>query len=115
MEKLGRLKKHLGIWWTWYTNRKTGEVYLQAMMPKMVQEIKQAYTHITGKSAKDAKTPAYPRTCLKRATEEEEAVKTTEYQSLVGKLMYYMMKVAPEIANAVRELAGQMIKPNAMH
>jgi len=29
--------------------------------------------------------------------------------------MYYMTKVAPEIANAVRELAGQMIKPNGMH
>ena len=47
--------------------------------------------------------------------EEEEAVKTTKYHSIVGKLMYYMTKVAPELANAVRELAGQMIKPNRTH
>jgi len=61
---------------------------------------------MTVKNAKDAKTPAYPGTCLKQATEEEKAVKTTKYQSIVSKLMYYMMKVAPEIVNAVGELAG---------
>jgi len=84
-------------------------------MPKMVQEIKEAYAHTTSKNAKEAKTPAYPGTCLRWATEEEEAVKTTEYHSIVGKLMYYMTKVMPEIANAVRELTGQMIKPNGTH
>jgi len=81
----------------------------------MVQEIKQVYAHMTGKNAKDAKTPAYPGTCLKQATEEEGAVKTTEYQSIVSKLMYYMTKVAPEIANVVSKLAGQMMKPNGTH
>jgi len=29
--------------------------------------------------------------------------------------MYYMTKVSPEIANPVRELSGQMIKPNDVH
>jgi len=112
---LGQLKKHLGVWWTWLTDKDSGEVSLRATMPKMVQEIKQAYAHATGRSAKEAKTPGYPGTCLKRAIEEEEAIKTTEYRSIVGKLMYYMTKVAPELANAVRELAGQMIKPNGTH
>jgi len=70
-------------------------------MPKMVQEIKEAYLNATGRSAKTAKTPAFPGTCLKRATDEEEAVKTTEYRSIVRKLMYYMTKVAPELPNAV--------------
>jgi len=79
IERLGQLKKHLGVWWTWLTDKDSGEVSLCATMPKMVQEIKQAYAHTTGRSAKEAKTPAYPGTCLKQAIEEEEAVKTTEY------------------------------------
>jgi len=33
----------------------------------------------------------------------------------MGKLMYYMTKVAPDIANAVRELVGQMVKPTKEH
>jgi len=38
-----------------------------------------------------------------------------EYWSIVGKLMYYMTKIGPELANAVWELAGQMVKPNKEH
>jgi len=66
-------------------------------MPKMVQEIKEAYVEATGKPAKPAKTPGYPGKCLKKSMEEEEEVRTTQYQSIIGKLMYYMTKVGPEL------------------
>jgi len=115
IERLGRLKKHLGVWWARLTDKNNGEVYLHASLPKMVQEIKDAYTHTTRRNAKEAKTPAYPGTCLKQATEAEDAVKTTEYHSIIGKLMYCMIKVVPEIANVVRELVGKMINPNGAH
>ncbi len=68
-----------------------------------------------GHLAKHAKTPGFPGKCLKKATEDDAEMKTTEYHSIVGKLMYYMMKVGPELGNAVRELAGQMVKPNSKH
>jgi len=115
IEILGKLKKHLGIWWEWKTDPHNGEVYLEATMPRMVNEIKTAYINATGKSPRAASTPGYPGKCLVRATDEEEEVKTTEYWSIVGKLMYYMTKIGPELANAVRELAGQMVKPNKEH
>jgi len=35
--------------------------------------------------------------------------------SIIGKLMYNMMKVGLELANSVRELTGQMVKPNKEH
>jgi len=38
-----------------------------------------------------------------------------QYQLIVWKLMYYMTKNGPESANPVRELAGQMVKPNKEH
>jgi len=47
--------------------------------------------------------------------EVEKEVKMTQYQFIVGKLMYYMMKVGPELANAGRELARQMVNPNEEH
>jgi len=47
--------------------------------------------------------------------DKEEEVKTMEYWSIVGKLMYYMKKIGPELANAVQELARQMVKSNKEH
>ncbi len=38
-----------------------------------------------------------------------------QYQPIVRKLMYYMTKVGLELANQVRELARQMVKPNKKH
>jgi len=35
--------------------------------------------------------------------------------SIIGKFMYNMMKVGPELVNPVRELTGQMVKPNKEH
>ncbi len=57
---------------------------LQATMPKMVQEIQEAYMEHMGKPAK---TLGYPGKCQKKSMEMEDEVKTTQYQSIVGKLM----------------------------
>ncbi len=93
----------------------TGKVYLKATMPKMVQEIKEAYANAMGHLAKHAKTPGFPGKCLKKAMEDDAEMKTTEYHLIVGKLMYNMTKVGLVLGNAVRELAGQMAKPNSEH
>jgi len=93
----------------------TGKVYLKATMPKMVHEIKEAYANAMGHLAKQVNTPGFPRKCLRKATEDNAETKTMEYCLIVGKLMYYMTKIGSELGNAVRELAGQMIKPNSKH
>jgi hypothetical protein len=36
IEKLGRLKKHLGIWYEWKKDE-LGNTYLEATMPKMIE------------------------------------------------------------------------------
>jgi len=114
IERLGKLKKHLGVWWEWMEDSNTGEVYLRATMPKMVQEIKEAYANM-GQLTRHAKTPGFPGKCLRKAMEDDAEIKTMEYCLIVGKLMYYMTKVGLELGNAVRELAGQMVKPNSKH
>ena len=112
IEKLGKLKKHLGVWWDWRKDS-DGSDYLVANMPKMIKEIEEKYTATTGKAAKAAATPGYPGTTLSKNT--GETVKLDEYRSIVGKLMYFMTKIAPEICNAVRELSSHMTNPGVSH
>jgi len=77
---------------------------LKAMMPKMLQEIKEAYVNTTGKAPRPWTMCGYPpsKILCRRATDKEE-----EYHLIVGKQMYYMTEVKPDITNVVRELAGR--------
>jgi hypothetical protein len=34
------------------------------------------------------------------------------YRTIVGKIMYYTIMIAPELSNAVRELASHLGNPN---
>jgi hypothetical protein len=55
---LGRVKKHLGIWWAWKEDDRG--VYLEGSMDKMKEEIIKQYEELMGKEAKLAETPGYP-------------------------------------------------------
>jgi len=68
IEKFGRLKKHLGVWWEWHTDDKTKEIYLKTM-PKMLQEIKMHSQKQLAKTPKAWTTLAYPSTRLTKASE----------------------------------------------
>ena len=76
---LGKLKKHLGVWWEWRKDPKTKEIYLKASMPKMLREIKQAFADATGRAPKPAKTPGFPGVVLTKALETKPKVKSTKY------------------------------------
>lgn len=78
-------------------------------MPKMIDEIEAKYKETMDKQAKPASTPGFPGKHLPKNT--GEIIKIDEYRSIVGKLMYYMTKIAPEICNAVRELSSHMTNP----
>jgi hypothetical protein len=69
-------------------------------MPKMVKETAEKFEQAKGREAKVAPTPGYPGQHLIK--NEGEPVMLDEYRSIVGKLMYYMTKMAPEVCNAVR-------------
>jgi hypothetical protein len=42
-------------------------------------------------------------------------VELDAYRSIVGKIMYYATKIAPDISNAARELAGHLSNPGMEH
>jgi hypothetical protein len=110
--KLGKLKKNLGIMYDWKQD-KLGNTYLEASMPKMIEEISEKFEKAKGKQAKVYATPGAPGKMLRK--NEGTMVDTDSYRSIVGKIMYYATKIAPEICNAVRELAGHLSNPGEDH
>jgi hypothetical protein len=112
IEKLGQLRKHLGIWWNWHTTS-NGETYLTASMPQMIQEIKEKFVSATNRQPKAAATPGLPGKTLTKHL--GEPIKLDDYRSLVGKIMYYTTKIAPELSNAARELASHLSNPSEEH
>ncbi|KAI2496764.1 GAG-pre-integrase domain [Fragilaria crotonensis] len=56
---LGKLKKHLGVWYDWSVDE-NGNVIIIAKMNKLEDEIVETYEKITGKEVKTYDTPGYP-------------------------------------------------------
>ena len=112
IERLGKLRKHLGVWYEW-TKDENGDAMLKASMPQMIKEIGDAFEKARGHKAKPAKTPAYPGKMLKKNA--GEAIQMEEYRSITGRIMYYTTKIGPEVASAVRDLSAHMSNPGEEH
>jgi hypothetical protein len=97
IERLGWLKKHLGVWYNWKKDEQGR--YIEAQMPGMVKDIIDKYTKATGKPPKHYDTPGAPGKTLKK--NQGPAVNLEDYRSIVGKIMYYATKLCPDISNAV--------------
>ena len=112
IKRLGKLKKHLGVNWTWHKDDK-GDTYLKANISTMIKDIATKFTLATGKVAKSYDTPALPNTHLLKNT--GEIINLDYFRSLVGMLMYLTTKVYPELSNPVRELASHLATPGPEH
>ena len=108
---LGLLKKHLGVTYEWGTDE-NGD-YVKAEMRKNAEKFIDCYEEMFDKNVKIASTPGFPGKCLTK--NEGEVVMLDEYRSLVGQIMFYMVKVGPDVANAARELAKHMTNPGEEH
>jgi hypothetical protein len=111
IEKLGKLKKHLGIWWEWH--KEGNQTYLSASMDKMIEDIRIKFKAAVGRDAKLASTPGFPGQMLTKNI--GDSVMLDEYRSLVGKIMYYATKIGPDISNAARDLATHLSSPGNAH
>ena len=82
-------------------------------MPEMTDDIIKSFIKATGKQPKKAPTPGYPGKTLSK--NEEESVLHEEYRSIVGKILYQMTKIAPDLSNAARELSAHLASPGKEH
>jgi hypothetical protein len=106
------LKKHLGISYDW-KRYKLGNTYLEATMPKMIEEISEKFEKATGKKTIAYDTPGTPGKSWRK--NEGAMIELDVYRSIVGNIMYYASKIPPDKSNAVRELAGHLSNPGAKH
>ena len=112
IKRLGKLKKHLGVNWTWHKDPQC-EINLKAIINTMVEDISKKFLTATGKLAKAFDTPVLPNSHL--LMNAGEIIKLDIYRSLVGMLMYLTTKVYPELSNSVRELAPHLATPGKDH
>jgi hypothetical protein len=96
--KLGKLKKQYGIVYDWKQDN-LGNTYLEASMPKMIDEISEKFEKARGKKTKVYVTQGTPGKTLRK--NEGTIIDLGTYRSIVRKIMYYATKTAPEICNAV--------------
>ena len=66
--KLGKLRKHLGVWYNWKTDN-CGEMYVKMTMPKLVDSAVAKYKELSKEKVKQASTPGTPGKVLQKATE----------------------------------------------
>ena len=109
---LGRLRKHLGVWYEWKMGKDGIEI--EATMDQLVESIIQAYETHTNSEVKEYSTPGKPGDCLAKNT-DDESTDPEQYRSIVGKIMYLVTKLFPEGANAARELAKHFANPGKEH
>ena len=105
---LGQITKYLGVQYEWKLDNK-GELYVIASMEKNAKEIIEYFEKVTGDSTKTYDTPGWPNSVLNK--NDQEVIMLEEYRSLVGKLLYYTVKVGPDCANVARDLARHMSNP----
>ena len=84
-------------------------------MSKLADKIQESYKQLSDKKATEKATPGTTCKVLTKTKDLLDADDHKQYRSVVGKLMYYCQKIAPEMANAVRELAAHMDAPCREH
>jgi hypothetical protein len=86
--KFGKLKEHLGIAYDWNQD-KLGNTYLEASMPKMIDEISEKFEKARGKKAKIYATPETPGKTLRK--NKGAMIDLDAYRSIVGKLKDHVL------------------------
>ena len=109
--ELGRLRKHLGIWYSWEIDNRYGDTVIVATMPTLIEEIVAAFKKHSKRDPRQAKTPGTPG--LSMTKNDGEPIDIEVYRSIVGKIMYLTTKIMVEGANAARELSKHFSNPGA--
>ena len=105
---LGIISKYLGVRYEWKTDG-DGNKFVIATMKKNADDIVKYYEDLKGTSVKVANTPGFQNTVMSK--NQDESIMMEQYRSLVGKILFYVVKVGPDCANATRDLARHMSNP----
>ena len=107
---LGKLKRHLGIWYEWIKNKEgsTNKMHMDDMARKIVKE----YEELTHGAVKKWTSPDYPSVKLTKSNSEDEVINEEGYRLMVGNLVNktHLVCLIP-----IRELAKSFSHPTKQH
>ena len=110
---IGRMDTHLGVDYE-LKKDEHGWYYECSMRKYVVDAVKEFENHI-GTELKDFRTPAAPGSVLMKRSDDDEPIDSSGYRKFVGKMLYAVMKVLPDHANAVRDLTCHLSNPGTEH
>jgi hypothetical protein len=97
----GMMTKDLGIWYKWKLNKNDNK-FVVLMKPKLMDEVFDSFTELTGKDPKVAKMPGTQGLILMKT-------------KIVGKIPYLIAELMVEEANPARELAKHSSNLSIIH
>ena len=109
----GQLRKLLGVRYEWKDIGDETKARVIMDMSDKAEEIINAYKKETGLMPRAYKAPGKPGEILVK--NEGQPVKHGAYRSILGKIMFYVTKIAPECSFACGQLARQMHNPSEEH
>jgi len=108
----GRLKKHLGIDYEWIKDDE-GMTSIVATMEKRVKDIIKSYEDATGLIAKEVDSLCIPGKVLQK--NEGEIIEKDSFRSIVGKVMFFSMKLGYKTSSGTRQLAAHLSRQGQEH
>jgi len=110
---VGRMDTHLRV--NYKLKKDQIGWYYECEMKEYIDEIISDFEEYIETAVSSYKSPAVPGSTLLKLTESEQPIDTSAYQKFVGQLLYAVMKVLPDCANAVRDLTCHLSAPGEEH
>jgi hypothetical protein len=107
-------RKIVPLQWT-FNSRMIEPTFVKASMNDMAETVVEDYEKHLGRSIKRTKTPRFSGMTLQNGEDDEAAegrIVMEKYRTLVGKSLHYVTKIAPDCANAAKELSQHMARPS---
>jgi hypothetical protein len=111
--EIGRMDEHLGV--SYSLQKDNIGWFYECKMTKYIAKTVVEYEHDMDKVLADFPTPAAPSTILMKLDEGEEPDRIDKFRKYVGRILYAVLKVLPDCANAIQDLACHMTRPGKEH
>ena len=112
--EIGRMEEHLGVGYS--LQRDNLGWYYQCEMSKYINKTIAEYEHDMKMKLADHPTPGAPGTILLKLDEKDEQPdRVDQFRKYIGRVLYAVLKVLPDCANAIRDLTCHMTGPGKEH
>ena len=111
--EIGPIETHLGVGYK--LQKDNIGWYFACAMTKYIKEAVAAFEESQGVELPAQPTPAAPGSSLLKLPDDMDPIDIPGFRKFVGKILYAVMKILPDCANAIRDLSCHMTRPGKEH